>query len=297
MKKVPKNTGNLRVWVWTPATAVLYLVTGLGIYYLPIDVVVVVLALAAVWITAIIVCRVCLSTHAAEVLFYSMLPSGMALCGGILAWTAVTAVLVSTDLRRSEVISMGAISLFLLLFGSFHITDAIVDEVSSRLRSFSKRSNDITNVRSRVFEDRNISDTSSLIRFPRIDTKENYLGAFWQWVSMMADDRYDRAAKAFLSGSEWEANQLKKRVTTFFGGNDPWSVVIPNDRLIGVIESNMEYSPMDENGRGWFMAQIPLTTEPNDPKADDIPLMGLAVSFIVIDRGEHYELFFEIFHA
>jgi hypothetical protein len=45
------------------------------------------------------------------------------------------------------------------------------------------------------------------------------------------------------------------------------------------------------------MAQIPLTTEPADPKNDEIPLMGLATSFYVRRHHEHYVMEFEIFHA
>jgi len=45
------------------------------------------------------------------------------------------------------------------------------------------------------------------------------------------------------------------------------------------------------------MGQIPLTTEPADPKKDDIPLMGLAASFYIRPLDSHYVMEFEIFHA
>jgi hypothetical protein len=44
------------------------------------------------------------------------------------------------------------------------------------------------------------------------------------------------------------------------------------------------------------MAQMPVTTEPSDPKNDAISLMGIASSFFVRQLGEHYVLDHEIFH-
>jgi hypothetical protein len=45
------------------------------------------------------------------------------------------------------------------------------------------------------------------------------------------------------------------------------------------------------------MAQIPLTTQPANPKDDEIPLMGLASSFFVRELGANYVLELEIFHV
>ena len=42
--------------------------------------------------------------------------------------------------------------------------------------------------------------------------------------------------------------------------------------------------------------QAPLTTEPSDPKNDEIPLMGLAASFFVREHQGSSVLEFEIFH-
>ena len=44
------------------------------------------------------------------------------------------------------------------------------------------------------------------------------------------------------------------------------------------------------------MAQIPLTTEPDDPKNDEIPLVGLASSFFVRELDGQYVMEHEIFH-
>jgi hypothetical protein len=95
----------------------------------------------------------------------------------------------------------------------------------------------------------------------------------------------------------WTAAALEKAVTTSFGGKEPWSVVIPNARLVGVINDAAEHDAARNEGGGWFMAQIPLTTAPSDPKSDQIPLMGLATSFFVRPHAGAYILELEIFHA
>jgi hypothetical protein len=137
-----------------------------------------------------------------------------------------------------------------------------------------------------------------LIRFPAEDSKANYLAGFWQWVKLMAADDYKGALEAlhWPKGTTFTPAKLKERVTTFFGGDSRWSVVVPNDRLIGVIDEAAKYEPRNRDGWGWLMAQVPVTTEPGDPKNDQIPLMGLASSFYVRELGGQYVLEFEIFH-
>jgi hypothetical protein len=132
-----------------------------------------------------------------------------------------------------------------------------------------------------------------LIRLPRADSKSNYLDGFWRWVAILADGDYQRALEAlhWPQGTTWTPAELKDRITTFFGGDDPWSVVIPNDRLINVINDAAEHVD------GWLMAQVPVTTEPSDSKNDEIPLMGLAASFFVREHEGSYVLEFEIFHV
>ena len=47
---------------------------------------------------------------------------------------------------------------------------------------------------------------------------------------------------------------------------------------------NLRSSPRNHEGWRWFMAQVPVTTAPADPKDDAIPLSaGLASSFFVRD--------------
>ena len=142
-------------------------------------------------------------------------------------------------------------------------------------------------------------DPEPLILLPQVDSKSSYLDGFWRWVALLADDDYQRALHAlhWPRGTTWTPEALKHRVTTFFGGDAPWSVVIPNERLIGVINDAATYQPPNSEGWGWFMAQIPLTTDPADPKNDEIPLMGLAASFFVRRHDQNCVMEFEIFHV
>jgi hypothetical protein len=139
-----------------------------------------------------------------------------------------------------------------------------------------------------------------LLRFPKEDSKANYLAAFWQWVQLLANDDYAGALDALYwdTPTTWTAETLKEHVTTFFGGDDPWSVVIPNQRLVNVIGDACEIEPpADSDRRGWFMAQIPITTKPDDPLDDEISLMGLASSFFVREIDGEYVLEHEMFHV
>lgn len=147
----------------------------------------------------------------------------------------------------------------------------------------------------------------ALIRLPLVHSKDNYLAGFWQWVAMMESGDYDRAIAALYwprslwrlkPSATWTPVKLRDRVTSFFGGDRPWSVVIPNDRLIGVINAACEcVLPGGNRGEGWFMSQIPLTNEPENPKDDGLPLMGLATSFFVRRFQNSLVLAHEIFHV
>ena len=130
------------------------------------------------------------------------------------------------------------------------------------------------------------------------DSKENYLEGFWQWVRYLEQDDFKGALEALYwpRNISWTPEALKERVTTFFGGSGPWAVVVPNERLVKVIDDAAEFQSRNAKGWGWLMAQIPVTTEPQDPKRDDIPLMGLASSFFLKEHQGHYVMEFEIFH-
>lgn len=140
-----------------------------------------------------------------------------------------------------------------------------------------------------------------IIRIPRVDAKANYLAGFWSWVQVLADNDYQRAFDGLWwpPYTSWTADTLKERITTVFGFGSPapWFVVVPNDRLIGVVDDAAQWQPKTAEGHGWLLAQIPLTTEPADPKNDEISLMGLAASFFLRPFGEHYVMELEIFHA
>ena len=137
-----------------------------------------------------------------------------------------------------------------------------------------------------------------LIRLPMRDSKENYLAGFWEWVRYLEKEDFRGALEALYWPRDvsWTPEELKKRVTTFFGGPDPWTVVVPNERLVKVIDDAAQFQAQNAKGWGWLMAQIPLTTRPQDPKSDDIPLMGLATSFFLREHQSHYVMEFEIFH-
>lgn len=138
----------------------------------------------------------------------------------------------------------------------------------------------------------------NLIRLPLEDSKESCLRGFWEWVGLMADADYSRAVEALYWKKKplFTAKKLEERITNFWGGGKPWSVVVPNERLIRVVEDAADYSPSDDTQPAWFMAQIPVTTEPNRAKDDDIPLQGVAVSFLVRNHEGSKVLDFEIFH-
>lgn len=137
-----------------------------------------------------------------------------------------------------------------------------------------------------------------LIRLPLVDTKANYLDGFWRWVGFLAADDHKGALEAlhWPKTTTWTPEKLKDRITTFWGGSKPWTVVVPNARLVGVVNSDAQVQTRNAEGWGWFLAQVPVTTEPADPKNDDIPLMGVATSFFVRQLGDHYVLEHEIFH-
>ncbi len=100
-----------------------------------------------------------------------------------------------------------------------------------------------------------------LIRLSPVDSKANYLAGFWQWVELLAADDYQGALEALYwpNGTSLTTEKLKERVTTFFGGDAPWSVVVPSDRLVGVINDAADFQPRNREDRGWFMAQVPVT--------------------------------------
>ncbi len=135
--------------------------------------------------------------------------------------------------------------------------------------------------------------------FPKEDTDKGYLDGFWGWVALLESGDYERAAISLNhnSNSVFDAESLKDRVQDFFGRETPLTVVIPNDRLVRVINESADIAFPTANNTGWMMAQIPLTNEPDRAKEDDVMLMGAAISLFVVPVGDRYGFEFEIFHA
>ena len=151
-----------------------------------------------------------------------------------------------------------------------------------------------------------------LIRLPLKPSKQDCVDAFWKWVGILARDDFVGAVDSLRWSDRGghTPDSLKESVTTFFGGDKPWSVVMPNARLIGVISEHFEFEQIDDrpsvwqwwrkkptSNRAWFRGMIPLTNEPANPLDDGLPLMGLAVSFGVRPEGDSCVLHFELFYA
>jgi hypothetical protein len=141
-------------------------------------------------------------------------------------------------------------------------------------------------------------NSDRLIQLPLVDTKENSLSGFWRWVELLAADDYVGALEALYwpEPPMWTPEKLKHFIATFWGGDKAWSVVVPNERLVGAINNLAEFQPVDTEDRGWLLAHVPITNEPADPKNDNIPLNGLASSFFVRPLQGCYVLEHEIFH-
>jgi hypothetical protein len=143
---------------------------------------------------------------------------------------------------------------------------------------------------------------STLIVIVGPPTREVFLAAFWQWVAVLAEREPARASAAlFWSRPPRDPEALPRQILAFWEGDRTWHVIVPNDRLIAAVNDAAEVSiPSDPpwgNGRvGWGMAQVPVTTEPDRAKADDVPLMGVAVSFFLRDVHGGLALEFEIVH-
>jgi len=149
-------------------------------------------------------------------------------------------------------------------------------------------------------------DTShNLILLPAIESKENFLAGFWRWVECLSSRDYRRAFESIYwpgetswwrRKSSWTPAALEKAITRYVAGPEPGFAIVPNERLVGVVNTAAEYRGATRDDKGWLMAQIPVTNSKLDPKDDAIPLLGMGVSFFVLPHREHYVLSLEIFH-
>ena len=108
---------------------------------------------------------------------------------------------------------------------------------------------------------------------PRINAKETFLGGFWQWVEILAARDYQQAVEALYWPREvWMTPAgLEETINKFLGNTgDPFIAVIPNQRLIDVVNDGVEIEWRGEGG--WAMAQIPITPKPEKAKDEDVPL-------------------------
>ena len=132
-------------------------------------------------------------------------------------------------------------------------------------------------------------------------TAPAYLDAFWRWVTLMAQGDYDAAADGLFlwegMGREFDPSDLREHVEQFFGGPDPWSVVVPNERLVDKINGLAEIELARGEEPGYLVTLIPVTTQPEDPKDDEIPLAGVGVQMVVRDVGGASVLGFGIWMA
>src|SRR5262249_50566682 len=81
----------------------------------------------------------------------------------------------------------------------------------------------------------------NLIRLPLQNEDATFLIGFWQWVELLSRGDYQRAIEAlFWTDAPWTPDQLETRITTFFSKTERFIPVIPNQRLIGVINEHAE---------------------------------------------------------
>ncbi|MDE0596226.1 MAG: hypothetical protein ABGZ49_15950 [Akkermansiaceae bacterium] len=120
---------------------------------------------------------------------------------------------------------------------------------------------------------------------------------FWMWVALLVRGDFSAAVASIRWGekSAMTPEELEERITTFFNDSDVMVPIIPNERLVSMIDEKMEIEWDEEDG--WATALIPVSQEPQKAKEDDVSLMGIAVSFFIVKEEDHQVLEFEHFHA
>ncbi len=117
------------------------------------------------------------------------------------------------------------------------------------------------------------------------------------WVALLVRGDFSAAVASIRWGekSAMTPEELEERITTFFNDSDVMVPIIPNERLVSMIDEKMEIEWDEEDG--WATALIPVSQEPQKAKEDDVSLMGIAVSFFIVKEEDHQVLEFEHFHA
>ena len=153
---------------------------------------------------------------------------------------------------------------------------------------------------------------SGLIVISGPPSREAFLVGFWRWVELLASGEHERASAALWRKpapfwSRWfrsppDPEALPQRIRTLWGGDQPWHVVVPNARIVGEVNNAAETSfpakpPWGPGRVGWGLAHVPVTVEPARAKDDDVPLMGVAVSFFLREVPGGLAMEFEIVHV
>ena len=136
-----------------------------------------------------------------------------------------------------------------------------------------------------------------LLLLPSDRVDASFREGFWRWISLLAEGDFQAAVEALRwgEGTEMSPGQLEERIATFFNDSDVMVPIVPNERLVAMIDEKMEIEWDEEDG--WGRALLPVSNEPDRAKEDDVALMGIAITFFVVKQGEHQVLEFEKFHV
>ena len=120
---------------------------------------------------------------------------------------------------------------------------------------------------------------------------------FWKWIALMVSGDFSAAVTSIRWGEKaaMTAKELEERIATFFNESDVMVTIIPNERLVSMIDEKMEIEWDEEDG--WASVLIPVSQEPQKAKEDDVSLMGISVSFFIVKEEDHQVLEFEHFHV
>ena len=145
---------------------------------------------------------------------------------------------------------------------------------------------------------------ADLLKLPSDREDATFRDGFWKWVNLLARGDFGAAVDAIRwgEGTIMSPEQLEKRIASFFNDADHMVPIIPNQRLLELIDEKMEVEwcvdeISGEEEDGWAMALLPVSPEPHRAREDDVSLMGIAVSFFLVREGAHHVLEFERFHA
>ncbi|MBX2802491.1 MAG: hypothetical protein KTR31_32725 [Myxococcales bacterium] len=131
---------------------------------------------------------------------------------------------------------------------------------------------------------------------------ELFLAAFWAWVRIFAAGDDERTVNALFWGERSPSVDFLSMYASFWGGGKPWRPVVPNARLVAIVNDAAEIEfpatpSWHEGAVGWGMAQVPVTTTPDRALDDDVELMGIATSFFLREVPGGYALEYEIVHV